>query len=180
MERPRGQAMRTARLVVATPLCLLIACGSSGPSSSSPSGGPEADAGPVDAGTGPADGGGADAGGGGTSDAGTGGGPGDAGVPQDGGTDAGVPQDGGTVANECDGLVPPGRPPLRLDRGVGSHSNCMGAITNPSGSAVGLAFGIPSDAHVALRPMLGGVEFAVLETRQPLNPPSSRAANASE
>jgi hypothetical protein len=167
--------MRMARFVVATPLCLFVACGSSAPSPSASAGGPAADAGPADAGSdagavdggaGPADGGSVDAG---PSDAGTGSGPGD----------AGVPQDGGTAANECDGLVPPGRPPLTLDRGVGSHSRCMGAITNPSGSAVGLAFGSSSDARVALRPMLGGAEFAVLETRQPLNPPPS-APNASE
>jgi hypothetical protein len=68
---------------------------------------------------------------------------------------------------------------LTLDRGVGSHSDCMGAFTSPSGSAVGLAYGDSSDGHVALRPMIGGAEFAVLETRQPLNPPRS-PANASE
>jgi len=175
--------MPMPRFPLVTGLCLFIACGSSGPSPSASAGGPAADGGVADAGfdagTGPTDGGSVDAGSGGPTDAGTGGGGATDGGTGTGPGDAGSPQDGGTAANECDGLVPPGRPPLTLDRGVGSHSNCMGAITNPSGSAVGLAFGTPSDARVALRPMPGGAEFAVLETRQPLNPPG-RAANASD
>src|SRR5690348_1295063 len=131
---------RSSWLLVAL---LAAACGGSQvpsePSQGNGDAGAAADAGGVGAGGGSDAGGGSgvDAGSGGQSDAGTGGG-----GQTDAGTgtapgDAGVSQDAGTAANECDGLVPPGRPPLTLDRGVGTHSSCMGAITNPSGTALG-------------------------------------------
>jgi len=172
--------MPTTRLAVALQLVLFLACGTSQPPVSG-SGGGSVDAGTVDAGA--ADAGAADAGtvdaGGGPTDAG----PSDAGPGGDGGAsgpgDAGTPPDGGVAANECDGLIPPGRPPLTLSRGVGSHSVCMGATTNSSGSTLGIAFGSSAGARVALEPIAGGQEFAVLETRQPLNA-ATHAANMTE
>src|SRR6267378_3496013 len=119
--------MQATRLAVALQLVLFLACGTSQSPVSGSSGG-SADAGTVAAGGGPTDAG-----------------PSDAGPGDDGGAsgpgDAGTPPDGGVAANECDGLIPPGRPPLTLSRGVGGHNACMGATTNPSGSTLGIAFG---------------------------------------